>query len=172
MTLTARLVSANTAPAEAACRFYNDMALIAVETMEISKDARATRCIKAGAVSLQDALKSAEDNFPAEMFNLGEMFGEESPLTVITNRDSFYGAVGILFPSVQNRLRALYGDRFVILPSSVHEVIAAPMEIYDDNLSGMVKAINAAEVEGGERLSDSAFLAEFTPAGKMTLTAI
>lgn len=179
MTLTARLISSNRLPADAfdkaVCRRYNDMALIAVESTEIGKNTLATRYVKKGAATLQEALESAEKNHPAELLDLGEMFGTEDlpPLTIVTNRDAYYGAVGILFPSVQKRLREMYGDRFIVLPSSVHEVLAAPVELFEDaDLSGMVQAINSAEVEEQERLSDTAFLAEFTPGGEMTLKAI
>lgn len=179
MTLTARLVSSNRLPADAfekaVCRRYNDMALIAVESTEIGENTFATRYIKKGAATLQEAIESAEKNHPAELLDLGEMFGREDlpPLTIVTNRDAYYGAVGILFPSVQKRLREMYGDRFIVLPSSVHEVLAAPVELLEDaDLSGMVKDINTAEVKEQERLSDVAYMAEFAPGGKMTLKAI
>lgn len=179
MTLTARLISSNRLPADAfekaVCRRYNDMALIAVESTEIGENTLATRYVKKGAATLQEALESAEKNHPAELLDLGGMFGIEDPLplTVVTNRDAYYGAVGILFPSVQKRLREMYGGRFIVLPSSVHEVLAAPVEMLEDaDLSGMVQTINAAEVKEQERLSDVAYMAEFTPGGNMTLKAI
>ena len=133
MTLTVRLISSNRIPADAfdkaVCRRYNDMALIAVESTEIGENTLVTRYVKKGAATLQEALESAEKNHPAELLDLGGMFGLENPLpiTVVTNRDAYYGAVGILFPSVQKRLQDMYGDRFIVLPSSVHEVLAAPV---------------------------------------------
>lgn len=91
---------------------------------------------------------------------------------VLTNREKLYGAAGILNSRL---IREFAGDRdFIILPSSVHEVLFIPVNddadkdraFYDD----MVTKVNEEEVEVEEKLSDHSYYYDAT-AGEIRICA-
>lgn len=75
---------------------------------------------------------------------------------VLTNRFRQFGAAEILNKDTLKVIAEKIGDGFVILPSSVHEVIILPPKGQEEYpaLAGMVREVNAAYVEQGEQLSD------------------
>ena len=79
---------------------------------------------------------------------------------VLTNQSKYYGASGILDHSTLHRISEQIGD-FIVLPSSIHEVIIIPknedMGDYS-RLAAMVKEVNAAVVLPEERLSDHVYV--------------
>lgn len=71
------------------------------------------------------------------------------PLMVVTVKNFQYGAAAILYPGVLEKIReAMGGKDFYILPSSVHEVIAAPI------LAGGAKEMRemVAEINGNSHI--------------------
>ena len=83
-----------------------------------------------------------------------------SPMIVITNGSSKSGnGAGILFCEDFFRIMKEKVGGFTILPSSIHEIIIVPDEfdLNIDDLTNMVREVNANEVSDDEYLADRAF---------------
>ena len=82
-------------------------------------------------------------------------------ITIVTNVGISDGAGSILLPSVQKRLEQKYGSCFVVLPSSRHEVLVAPLTggvqeaIFYQH---MVKEANEITVNPEDFLSDHVYV--------------
>ena len=85
---------------------------------------------------------------------------EDAPsMYVLTNEDMTYGAVIL---ASARKLREIYeelGCRFMIIPSSVHELIVLPMddEITTEYANEMVRSVNRECLEPAEVLSDHVY---------------
>lgn len=85
---------------------------------------------------------------------LGECTGN---VYVLSNKSKLFGASVCAYPGVLKRIYEQIGD-FVILPSSVHEVLLAAGEFTDvDYMREMVMEVNEAVVEPEERLSNNIY---------------
>lgn len=85
---------------------------------------------------------------------------ENFRMYVLTNRSKCFGASGILDQSMLNRISERLGN-FIVLPSSIHEVIVIPENEDMGDYSGlaeMVKEINVAAVLPEERLSNHVYV--------------
>lgn len=92
---------------------------------------------------------------------------------IISNSSGIYGAVSMLYEENLHQLAEKLGENFFILPSSIHEVIAVPMEMAGKNLTNlieMVQEVNMGSVELAERLSNSVYHYDRN-ARKVTLAA-
>ena len=79
---------------------------------------------------------------------------------VITNESRINGAVSMLFEENLHQLAEQIGDNLLLLPSSVHEVIAVPAGMAEGDpseLAELVHGINMDMVELEERLSNSVY---------------
>ncbi len=96
----------------------------------------------------------------AEIFGIPEM-ENTTPLYVLTNGRKFKGASLITRENVLKDVSERVGGDFVLLPSSIHEVIIVPIDQCMgkmDEFTEMVKFVNSNEVDPTERLSDHAYL--------------
>lgn len=83
---------------------------------------------------------------------------EEMQMYVITNSSKTNGAVSVLDKETMDRVAGLIGPEIIILPSSIHEVIAVSgNDIKPRDAAAMVKSINDTQVEPEERLSDNIY---------------
>lgn len=92
---------------------------------------------------------------------------------IISNEKRIHGAVSMLYEEKLYQLAEKLGDDFFILPSSIHEVIAVPAEMIEENMTNltkMVQTVNMGSVELEERLSNSVYYYDRT-ARKVTLAA-
>lgn len=111
--------------------------------------------------SMQDILKEMvmRDGMPEDMVDA--MFPEtDGPqMIILTNESRVYGSQAILSDTALQQVREMMGGQdFVILPSSVHEVICVPARDMDaDALRQMVREVNGTEVSPQEYLSDSIY---------------
>lgn len=93
-----------------------------------------------------------------------EMFGCSTPapetdqiMYVITSKKMLHSAVLALLPEVYEELYEKLGEGFLLLPSSVHEMLAVPQDITDpQDLLKMVTEINHC----GQVVSDEDILAD------------
>ena len=79
---------------------------------------------------------------------------------VLTNSSKHNGAGVFLYPNVMETVSKALDSSIVIIPSSVHEVIAIPydrMHIAPKTIYGMVKEVNSSVVEDGDILSDNVY---------------
>lgn len=87
---------------------------------------------------------------------------EPLEMLILTNPSRTNGAACMLYPKLLEGLAEKKKSSFVILPSSVHEVILVPVAdgIGEDELAGytqMVQEVNQTELEWEEVLSDHAY---------------
>lgn len=80
-------------------------------------------------------------------------------MLVLSNSSKTYGAAAILYPGLLHSIAEKMGSDFYLLPSSVHEVLLLPAGDKDirNDLSAMVREVNATQVPDGEILSDHAY---------------
>ena len=87
----------------------------------------------------------------------------ESMFYVISNKSSIKGASAILNKKVLKEFaQKLNISKFLVLPSSVHEMLLLPYtdEIDIEEFSQMVKEVNCSQVKPEERLTDRAYVIE------------
>ena len=83
----------------------------------------------------------------------------ESEMYVLSNSRNDYGASVVAYEGVLEEIGRNWNRDFVILPSSIHEVILCPIreEMNVHDLVEMVKEINETEVREEEVLSDHVY---------------
>lgn len=133
-------------------------------------------------VTEQDLFEQAEANMEAagsmEIMNMsevlrgfaGEYEGENrmrcgvSCMYVVTGKNRMHGAAAMTNPEIMRKAAAIFGRDFMILPSSVHELILVPSFGEGDealHLARMVREINATEVLADEVLSGHVYRYDF-----------
>ena len=86
----------------------------------------------------------------AEVFN-------DNPMYVISNKEMTYGATAIIDEEFMWDVYDKIGEDFIIIPSSVHELIGIPMHCADTNpdyLKEMIESVNRTSVEKKDWLSN------------------
>lgn len=88
------------------------------------------------------------------------MEGYPVPVLVITNREKSYGAAAVLYSGMLKQAADKAGSDLYILPSSLHEVMALPVngEWEADGLRKMVMDVNREQLSPEEVLSDSVYI--------------
>lgn len=80
---------------------------------------------------------------------------------VLSNENSYHGAVSMFYTGLLRMLAEEIGtEHFIILPSSLHEVILLPLNPEEENTSyfrEMVVEVNATQIAPSEYLSDNIF---------------
>lgn len=129
---------------------------------------------KVAEVSIEEAWLSAEANVAADVNIMSVMdvlkekgllpadmeIEDPVPMLVVTNASTTFGAGVITSRRVVKRISQMLGEtNLVLIPSSVHEILALPAYMsFGSNLSDLVKEINGSEVAEEEQLSDNAYL--------------
>lgn len=78
---------------------------------------------------------------------------------VLTNANQYFGAAVMLYPQIMQKCAKVTESDFVILPSSVHELILLPYQNRFDleEMSALVRQVNATCVMPEEVLSDHVY---------------
>lgn len=111
--------------------------------------------------SMSDVLKSMFKDEDIEDELIEDIFtpAEDTAMYVISNKSCMNGASMILDKEFMDSVADVIGDDFIILPSSIHEVLAIPnsnlMEL--EYMETMVYEINRTQVSVGDRLSDHVY---------------
>lgn len=89
----------------------------------------------------QDALENTARLYPPEICRIEDILSDlmgkdfippkQSSLYVITNEEHSLGAATIFLPGVQERVANELGDSYIVIPSSIHEVLALPLYAAD-----------------------------------------
>lgn len=119
----------------------------------------------------ETALKNVKGNFKCK--NMGEIFKEmmgasdletemfnDNPMYVLTNKEMTFGAAAIIDEEFMWDVYDKIGGDFIIIPSSIHELIAIPMTEMENNadyVNNMIKDVNRTQVEQKDRLSNHAY---------------
>lgn len=126
--------------------------------------------------TLQEAaLKNTEKSLPMKLMSMfdtiAEMRGKEfakemlpeipsdgPQMLILSNIEKINGASAILYPGLLEKIGEKYGD-FVLLPSSVHEVIIVTNTSKAEmpKFNGMVKDVNRTELASNEVLANRAY---------------
>ena len=79
---------------------------------------------------------------------------------ILTNHSRRFGAAEILDKKTLRTIADQIGDRFIVLPSSVHETIVLPPkeEAEYGRLADMVREVNDTQIDVEERLSDHVYV--------------
>ncbi len=82
-----------------------------------------------------------------------------SSLYVLTNSSGIYGAACMLYRKILKNFADLLNRDLIIIPSSVHEVLLAPLELDVDlnELNHIISVINQSEVSQEDRLSNHVY---------------
>lgn len=92
-----------------------------------------------------------------------EMF--DAAILIVGNKAMNQGAVNLFLPGVMEEISAKVGGSYIVLPSSVHEVIVQPLSMVGDELNeeiiadteAMIQDVNNSQVLPEDRLSDHAY---------------
>lgn len=93
-----------------------------------------------------------------DMFDM--MMPDPGPeMLVVTSPNKVQGSAALLDEKTMGAVHDRLGGDFVVLPSSIHEVICLPIkgDMSPDDLRDMVQSVNAGQVAPQERLSDQVF---------------
>lgn len=99
------------------------------------------------------------DSIIAEMMGQPEeKDGIGYPMWVLTNTKKSNGAAVMLYPDVFKELADRIGNDLYVLPSSIHEVIAIPVDdMGTEGLKEIVGAVNSSEVSEEEYLGENVY---------------
>lgn len=118
----------------------------------------------------QTALENTQRLFPAKVESMESIFADAGipvaeeggipAMLVVSNKEQLFGAAEILDREVQEEARQVLGGDFIILPSSVHEVLLVPKP--EDGamireMEEMVQEINASVLSPRDVLSDHVY---------------
>ncbi len=165
---------------------FGDMALVARIKMFQNQDGMGTvlidnRLLAEMGISKDTLFQQAKENtpklFPVKIENMAEkllksMYGSNPPeemmdmleetnemqMYIISNTSGMDGAAAVLYPGVEEQVRELIGGDFLLLPSSVHEMLAiSKNDISVKHATEMVHEANASVVEAEEFLSNDVY---------------
>lgn len=108
------------------------------------------------------AYHNTMENYEAEIYSLSDILPEIgdasymfSEFMVLSNKSKVYGAGAILYEGMYDKLQEVMDGDFVVIPSSVHEVILVKTEYGDvDALTKIIGDVNGSVVSPEEVLSD------------------
>lgn len=91
-------------------------------------------------------------------------------LYVFTSEDIKFGGAALLYPERFFELASAVDSDLLLIPSSIHEIIAVPVKsglVVDINK--MIREVNAEEVEENEQLSDHAYYYDYQQTGAIRI---
>lgn len=106
------------------------------------------------------AEKNSPELLPVKIQSMGEALGfpgnHPEDMLVVTNAELQDGAAAIFYPGVAETIRDRLEGDFLILPSSIHEVLVIPEQNNRDleGLEAMVRSINKMGVLPQDKLAD------------------
>lgn len=83
----------------------------------------------------------------------------EIPMFVMSNSKGMYGSAVMLCNSYLNEAANAIGEeKIILIPSSIHEIIAISASLDVEDVKAMVKEVNSTELKPEEILSDNVYL--------------
>ena len=109
---------------------------------------------------IQDLYEFVQDMVDISKEELSQGQKNFPDLQILTNDLCINGATVILYDSFMKEVYEHLGGKFIILPSSVHEVLVVPLEdsMYIPYLQEVVESINQRFVAEDEILSDNVYM--------------
>ena len=116
------------------------------------------------------SLLEKEDGGEAALFMDGDAY---PPVYVLTNQEKYLGAAALFYPGAQERLSEVMHGDYIVIPSSVHEVLVIPERLLPDGdlqeIDEMVQAVNGTEVKPEEVLGSGGYYYDHTNGILMSL---
>lgn len=109
---------------------------------------------------IQDLYEFVQDMVDISKEELSQGRKNFPDMQILTNDLCINGASVILYDSFMKEVYERFGGKFIILPSSVHEVLVVPLEdsVYIPYLQEVVESINQRFVAEDEILSDNVYM--------------
>lgn len=109
---------------------------------------------------IQDLYEFVQDMVDISKEELSQGRKNFPDLQILTNDLCINGATVIMYDSFMKEVYERLGGKFIILPSSVHEVLVVPLEdsMYIPYLQEVVESINQRFVAEDEILSDNVYM--------------
>lgn len=113
---------------------------------------------------MSDTEKNCMKNSPALIIDLHSFFGvkpaDVPPMISVTNKEKMNGAAVMFYPGMLDKLSDMVGGPVVILPSSVHDVIATSIteENNEEKLKEAIEDANTNACGPGKVLSDHPYV--------------
>ena len=104
-------------------------------------------------------------NLFEELYNVSAPDAGEIPLYILTNKEKHFGAAAILNLEAVKKVAARTGtDKVYVIPSSIHEMLLIPWDeaFSIDEITGIIREVNATEVDEIEQLSDKPYIIDVT----------
>lgn len=156
--------------------FFDLMAIVYIKLTEDASCRVTEQLLKNWNCAYADVINIAKaniENSEPEFVNLGALMGapeiEIPGMCVITNKERLCGANMMFSPkAMEMACKKLDTDTVIVLPSSVHEVIAIPYELEAvKGCNAMVQEVNETQVEPEDRLADHVFIYSITEGWRM-----
>lgn len=125
------------------------------ELLKVAKEHAEQKC---KVIPILDVITEMVDELPSDISDGEELLS----MLVVTNESGIFGAGGIICNSIFDKLTNEIGSHFAILPSSIHELICAPIKDGEDMcwLLSMVQFVNAEHVKPEDRLTNNVYIYE------------
>lgn len=105
-------------------------------------------------------IESMKGKMPEEML---EMFSEEikadwesNPMYIISNKSKIYGAIGAII--IADQLKEKFPNGYIVIPSSIHEVIVIAAETDMDHVNQMIREVNTGHLRPEEVLGSKGYI--------------
>ncbi len=103
------------------------------------------------------ALENTQRMYPARFESFREAipipFDIDLPMYILTNNKKTFGAGAILYSGMKEKIESVMGE-FIVIPSSVHEVLVLPKFMSGPSIVDIIKEVNKTTVDPLEQLSD------------------
>ena len=104
---------------------------------------------------LVELMGSGAGTMPEEAL---EEIKADNTLSVLSNEDKMYGAVGLVFTDMLTEYAEEIGDNLWIIPSSLHEVLISPSSrMPEEAVTQMIREVNDTQLATEEVLSDHVY---------------
>lgn len=150
---------------------FDDLVIVPVIRIEdLNKETRISTCriqknmLKTWGVTEEEVIAQAEYNskFDTQRRNIIDVLTgiqpeievpePAYPMYVITNTENCYGAYAVI--PMLDELKEMFPDGFMVIPSSVHEVIVTPTVMPKVLASEIIEEVNETEVRREDQLSN------------------
>ena len=89
---------------------------------------------------------------------------------VFTSEDIKFGGAALLYPERFFELASAVDSDLLLIPSSIHEIIAVPVKSgLVDDINELIREVNAEEAEENEQLSDHAYYYDYQQTGAIRI---
>ena len=94
---------------------------------------------------------------------IANTYGGSIPMYILSNHQKTNGAISVLDPDVMDKVAGIVGEKYFVIPSSVHEVLVVPFNgDYEEykHYEQMVEEVNATQLSPEEILSGRMYMVD------------